>query len=145
VRWKNLVLQRPRRDRCQRFLLEVQCVPVQDKVLIFWRRSVKILLHGRTRTHSRLAIGPTGCVFLVVAETVHDRGVFGEDHTCRWGLKCSVVLFGHVCVCEVRSLRRSRVHVGASSEGAQSGVGLRTGLAFQNFKARSMALIAYDR
>ena len=59
---------------------------------------MKILLHGRTRTRSRLAIGPTGCVFLVVAETVHDRGVFGEDHTCRWGLKCSVVLFGHVCV-----------------------------------------------
>ena len=47
-------------------------------------------------------------------------------------------------VCELRSLRRSRVHVyGASSQGARRGVGLRTGLAFQNFKALSMALIAY--
>ena len=59
---------------------------------------MKILLHGRTRTRSRLTIGPTGCVLLVVAETVHDRRVFGEDNTCRWGLKCSVVLFGHVGV-----------------------------------------------
>ena len=48
---------------------------------------MKILLHGRTRTRSRLTIGPTGCVLLVVAETVHDRKVFG-----------SVVLFGHVGV-----------------------------------------------
>ena len=59
---------------------------------------------------------------------------------------CSVVLY---CLAtwtwEVRSFRRSRVQLVARSHGARRGVGLRTRLAFQNFKARLIALTAKDR
>ena len=40
----------------------------------------------------------------------------------------------------MRSLRRSRVQLVARSHGARRGVGLRTRLAFQNFKALSIAI-----